>query len=75
MEIILQQNIFFTYFFICRHGKPYIYDVLNWEYPKRTALVIIAIEMLGIIIHFLLFWSYLLRVIIQEQLFEMGIQD
>lgn len=62
-------------FLFDRIGAPYIYEVLNWEYPEKTILVVIGIIILGGIVHFILFWSYLLRVFIQEQLYEVGFHD
>ncbi|XP_031630444.1 protein rolling stone-like [Contarinia nasturtii] len=65
--------IFSYIYYICgghnAKGKPYIYRVLYWKDIGKASTTVFGVITLGIIIHFVLFWIYKLRVFIRRRFF------
>ncbi|XP_055316728.1 protein rolling stone-like [Sitodiplosis mosellana] len=51
-------------------GDPFIYTLLNWEKPENALTTVVAVSILVILVHMILFYIYKLRVFTQLRLFE-----
>lgn len=51
-----------------RKGQPFIYNVMDWRKTGNTFVTILAIHVLAIIIHMVLFYLYRIRVFIQRRI-------
>uniref|UniRef100_A0A1B0CZ86 Uncharacterized protein n=1 Tax=Phlebotomus papatasi TaxID=29031 RepID=A0A1B0CZ86_PHLPP len=53
-----------------KSGSTYIYSVLNWNDPGSAMITVVGVCALGIVIHLILYFIYLLRTWVYRRLFE-----